>query len=70
MFSDVDGKTLEFRTGARPYRRAIVFQARLALKQALSEGRITTEQVAEIAPNLVAASPKSANLQVMSESYG
>jgi hypothetical protein len=63
-FTDLDGKVLSFNTDARPYRRCLVFQARYAFNQALAEGRITQQQLAEISPHLVSVSPQASNLAV------
>lgn len=63
-FSDLHGKVLTFRTPVRPFRRCLVFQARCAAKQALAEGRINEQMLAEMAPYLVAASPQASNIEV------
>ena len=57
-------KVLTFRTSARPFRRCLVFQARFAAKQALAEGRFNEQQLAEMAPYLVAVSPQASNIEV------
>ncbi len=63
-FKDLDGKLLSFNTTARPYRRCLVFQARYALKQAETDGRITEEHLARMQPYLLSMSPQASNLQV------
>jgi hypothetical protein len=63
-FIDLHGKVLTFRTPARPFRRCLVFQARFAAKQALAEGRFNEQQLAEMAPYLVAVSPQASNIEV------
>jgi len=63
-FIDLHGKVLTFRTPARPFRRCLVFQARFAAKQALAEGRFNEQQLAEMAPYLVAVSPQASNIEM------
>jgi uncharacterized coiled-coil protein SlyX len=63
-FIDLHRKVLTFRTSARPFRRCLVFQARFAAKQALAEGRFNEQQLAEMAPYLVAVSPQASNIEM------
>mgnify|MGYP001810747563 CR=1 FL=1 len=69
-FIDLHRKVLTFRTSARPFRRCLVFQARFAAKQALAEGRFNEQQLAEMAPYLVAVSPQASNIEVREECCG
>lgn len=63
-FIDLHGKVLTFRTSARPFRRCLVFQARYAAKQALAEGRMNKQLLADMSPYLVSVSPQASNIEV------
>ena len=69
-FIDLHRKVLTFRTSERPFRRCLVFQARFAAKQALAEGRFNEQQLAEMAPYLVAVSPQASNIEVRGSCCG
>ncbi len=64
-FMDLNGKPLSFKTDARPYRRCLVFQARYAFKQAVTDGRITEQDLATLRPYLLSMSPEASNMEVM-----
>ena len=69
-FIDLHSKVLTFRTSTRPFRRCLVFQARFAAKQALAEGRFNEQQLAKMAPYLVAVSPQASNIEVRGSCCG